>query len=142
MHTRVPHIIASVPSCSSSDASWRGSAIRENDQRYANCFLLCTEQFDVLCVSQLGMVGMEGLWPSADDAPGFQATAQEFMGHCHKVSARLLGCFATGLGLHPDFFSQVHLITTTCQIESQYRGMSKLHSLFPESEVYVCPHGG
>ena len=53
------------------------------------------------------MVGMDGLWPSRDDAPGFQDTAEAFMGHCHRVSWQLLGSFATGLGLEADFFNKV-----------------------------------
>ena len=43
----------------------------------------------VLTCSQLGMVGMDGLWPSQQDAPGFQHTAEAFMAHCHRVSRAL-----------------------------------------------------
>ena len=53
------------------------------------------------------MVGMDGLWPSQQDAPGFQDSAEAFMAHCHRVSEQLLGSFATGLGLEPDFFNRV-----------------------------------
>lgn len=61
----------------------------------------------MLACSQLGMVGMDDLWPSQQDAPGFQPTAEAFMAHCHRVSRQLLGSFATGLGLEPEFFNKV-----------------------------------
>ncbi len=64
--------------------------------------------------SQLGMVGMEGLWPSQRDAPGFQGIAEAFMAHCHRVSEQLLGSFAAGLGLEPDFFNRVSTCLRYC----------------------------
>jgi hypothetical protein len=56
------------------------------------------------------MVGMDGLWPSQEDAPGFQHTAEAFMAHCHRVSEQLLGSFASGLGLEADFFNKVRVV--------------------------------
>jgi len=69
-----------------------------------------------LCLpcSQLGMVGMDGLWPSQQHAPGFQGTAESFMAHCHRVSEQLLGSFAAGLGLEPDFFNRVSACQRCC----------------------------
>ena len=63
------------------------------------------------------MVGMDGLWPSQRDAPGFQGSAEDFMAHCHRVSEQLLGSFAAGLGLEPDFFNRVSACQRCCYLQ-------------------------
>lgn len=60
---------------------------------------------------QLGFHGIEDLWPSEQDAPGFRTRAERFMKQCNEVSHKLLTCLALGLGFPADFFTRCHDIT-------------------------------
>jgi isopenicillin N synthase-like dioxygenase len=60
---------------------------------------------------QLGFAGMDGIFPSQQDCPCFEATAKEFQSQCLQLAKKLLSCFATGLGLPTDFFEAPHDVT-------------------------------
>ncbi|KAI8374144.1 uncharacterized protein BYT42DRAFT_547236 [Radiomyces spectabilis] len=60
---------------------------------------------------QLAFHNTPDLWPSEQDAPGFQKAAEKFMQKCNEVSGRLLTCLAIGLGFPDDFFTRCHDIT-------------------------------
>jgi len=51
---------------------------------------------------------MDGLWPTEDEAPGFQATLLSVEGACWDVAMRVLSCFADRLGFERDFFAAAH----------------------------------
>ncbi|CDS12219.1 hypothetical protein LRAMOSA04414 [Lichtheimia ramosa] len=61
--------------------------------------------------TQFRFHGIEDLWPTSEDAPGFRERAQEFMQQCHQVSSKLLTCLALGLGFEADFFTSRNDIT-------------------------------
>lgn len=54
---------------------------------------------------------MEGIWPTEDTLPGFQAGCIAFMDACQKLSKQLLGALATAFKLPEDFFTQVRACT-------------------------------
>ncbi|KAI8061023.1 hypothetical protein BC940DRAFT_245729 [Gongronella butleri] len=60
---------------------------------------------------QLAFHHIGDLWPSEQDAPGFQERVQRFMQQCNEVSQRLLECLALGLGFPQDFFTRCHDIS-------------------------------
>lgn len=49
---------------------------------------------------------MDGLWPSDSDIPSFRARAQSFMAQIQALSVKVMECFADGLGLPHDTFTQ------------------------------------
>lgn len=51
---------------------------------------------------------MDGLWPTEDELPGFQARALGFEAQCWQVGMRILSCFADKLGFDSDFFTRAH----------------------------------
>lgn len=51
---------------------------------------------------------MEGLWPTAEELPGFQDRLLAFEAANHAVAMRILSCFATELGFDADFFAERH----------------------------------
>jgi len=51
---------------------------------------------------------MQGLWPTEEELPGFQATLLAFEADCWQLGMRILSCFADKLGFAPDFFRQAH----------------------------------
>lgn len=60
---------------------------------------------------QLGFHGIEDLWPTEQDAPGFRTRAERFMQQCHSVSFKLMTCLALALDLEEDFFTRNHDVT-------------------------------
>ncbi|KAI9253985.1 hypothetical protein BDA99DRAFT_519528 [Phascolomyces articulosus] len=61
--------------------------------------------------AQFSFHGIEDLWPTEQDAPGFRTRSEKFMLQCHEVSVKLLTCLALGLGFQEDFFTRCHDIT-------------------------------
>jgi len=59
---------------------------------------------------QITAVNMDkgGLWPAADELPGFRTYLEEFARKSHNVANRLLWCFAQLLGLPNDYFYSLH----------------------------------
>jgi len=51
---------------------------------------------------------MNGLYPSEQELPGFQATMLAFEQACWAVGMRVLSCFADRLGFERDFFAEAH----------------------------------
>lgn len=51
---------------------------------------------------------MEGKWLPEETIPGFKDESLEFMHKCQAVSARLMTCFARGLGFDDDYFARAH----------------------------------
>ncbi len=51
---------------------------------------------------------MEGVWPSEDILPGFQAQSLDFMHKVHALSQKLMVCLARGLGFEDHYFVKVH----------------------------------
>ncbi|MGB5756478.1 MAG: 2-oxoglutarate and iron-dependent oxygenase domain-containing protein [Acidimicrobiales bacterium] len=49
-----------------------------------------------------------GLWPSADELPGFRSTMESFERANHRLAMQLLSCFARKLGFADDFFTERH----------------------------------
>ncbi|KKY24983.1 putative leucoanthocyanidin dioxygenase [Phaeomoniella chlamydospora] len=59
---------------------------------------------------------MEGMWLDEESIPGFKNKCLEFMHKVHAVSAKLMTCFARGLGFPDDYFIKAHDITKpNCQ---------------------------
>lgn len=54
---------------------------------------------------QLQFARMQGMWPSDDDMPGFRARAESFMSTVQQLSVKVMECFAEGLGLPLDTFT-------------------------------------
>ncbi|KAI9493446.1 hypothetical protein BDB00DRAFT_823132 [Zychaea mexicana] len=61
--------------------------------------------------AQFSFHGIEDLWPTDQDAPGFRTRSEKFMLQCHDVSTKLLTCLAIGLDFPEDFFTRCHDIT-------------------------------
>jgi isopenicillin N synthase-like dioxygenase len=61
-----------------------------------------------------GGKGPDGsLWMDDEHVPGFKAKSLDFMNRLHKVSERLMVCFARGLGFPDYYFLQFHDVTKT-----------------------------
>ncbi|KIR40923.1 hypothetical protein I307_05313 [Cryptococcus deuterogattii 99/473] len=54
---------------------------------------------------QLQFARMEGLWPSDEDVSGFRAKAEKLMNQVQALSVNVMECFADGLGLPHDIFT-------------------------------------
>ena len=57
---------------------------------------------------QLTRPQMDRLWPPDDEVAGFRDAMLDLEARCRAVAMDVLGCFATRLGLAPDFFAQRH----------------------------------
>ncbi|ORY20998.1 hypothetical protein BCR39DRAFT_554336 [Naematelia encephala] len=55
---------------------------------------------------QLQFARMEGLWPSDEDIAGFRTRAEKFMHQVQTLSIKVMECFAVGLGLPIDTFTE------------------------------------
>ncbi|OXG28322.1 hypothetical protein C367_02443 [Cryptococcus neoformans Ze90-1] len=55
---------------------------------------------------QLQFARMEGLWPSDEDVPGFRTRTEKFMNQIQALSIKVMECFADGLGLPHDIFTE------------------------------------
>ncbi|WWD04625.1 hypothetical protein V865_002696 [Kwoniella europaea PYCC6329] len=55
---------------------------------------------------QLQFARMEGLWPSDEDLPGFRERAEKFMNQVRDLSVKVMECFAEGLGLPLNTFTE------------------------------------
>ncbi|ODO06082.1 hypothetical protein L198_01312 [Cryptococcus wingfieldii CBS 7118] len=55
---------------------------------------------------QLQFARMEGLWPADEDLEGFRKGAEGFMGEVQALSVKVMECFAEGLGLPLDVFTE------------------------------------
>ncbi|KAH7033244.1 uncharacterized protein B0I36DRAFT_321031 [Microdochium trichocladiopsis] len=51
---------------------------------------------------------MDGKWLSEETIPGFKKQSLEFMHKCQGVSAKLMTCFARGLGFDDEYFIRAH----------------------------------
>lgn len=57
---------------------------------------------------QITRYHMDGLWPSAQELPDFEANTLNFETRCWELGMKVLSCFADRLGFARDFFSQAH----------------------------------
>ncbi|KAJ8655497.1 hypothetical protein O0I10_008783 [Lichtheimia ornata] len=61
--------------------------------------------------AQFSHYGIDDLWPTNEDCPGFRPVTESFMHQCHELTEKLLVCLAIGLGFPCDFFTRCHDIS-------------------------------
>jgi isopenicillin N synthase-like dioxygenase len=57
---------------------------------------------------QITLPRMSGLWPTADELAGFEATLRDFERQCWELAMRVLECFSARLGLPGGHFTAAH----------------------------------
>ena len=57
---------------------------------------------------QITQYHMDGLWPTEEELPDFQANTLAFEKQCWALGMKVLSCFAEKLGFEQDFFSKAH----------------------------------
>ncbi|DBA86602.1 TPA: hypothetical protein ACH3X1_005074 [Trebouxia sp. C0004] len=78
---------------------------------------------------------MEGLWPSEKQCPGFKEEMLDFMFACHEVVEMIMECFARGLGLQEDFF------TDEMNPHHEDNMTSMNLNMYPSTEGHTFPPG-